>query len=293
MGEVITTLFELEEKKYRNLADRWIEPPFSIIDMSSKRWRDGSKKWLNSDTDSGRGNAIKQRGIGLTGQYEYGNNFSCETISPMARYSKFSPRLCELIYNWYCPDGGSILDPFAGGAVRGFVASKLGYNYTGIDIRKEAIEENIYHVNSNSCKYICGDSNETLDTITQQFDIVISCPPYYDTEVYSDIDGDISNMNYAMFSSIYKRIMTKAFSKVRMGGYGCVIIGDVRDKNGFMLPFEALTTEAAKDSGMGMNDKIILRKPIGNKMLLTNRHMNNRKVTRIHEYLLVYKKKNI
>ena len=56
--------------------------------------------------------------------------------------SVFDPALCEVIYHWFCPTAGSILDPFAGGSVRGIVANYLGYKYTGIDIRKEQIESN-------------------------------------------------------------------------------------------------------------------------------------------------------
>jgi hypothetical protein len=38
--------------------------------------------------------------------------------------SIFDPVLCEIAYRWFCPSGGTVLDPFAGGSVRGIVASK-------------------------------------------------------------------------------------------------------------------------------------------------------------------------
>ena len=37
--------------------------------------------------------------------------------------SIFDPVLCELAYRWFCPQGGAIIDPFAGGSVRGVVAA--------------------------------------------------------------------------------------------------------------------------------------------------------------------------
>ena len=64
-----------------------------------------------------------------------GNNLPSDT-------SIFDPVLCELMYRWFCPDGGSILDPFAGGSVRGIVANYLGYHYSGIDIRQEQVDSN-------------------------------------------------------------------------------------------------------------------------------------------------------
>lgn len=56
--------------------------------------------------------------------------------------SVFDPVLCELIYRWFCPQGGRILDPFAGGSVRGIVAGYLGYEYVGIELRPEQVEAN-------------------------------------------------------------------------------------------------------------------------------------------------------
>ena len=38
--------------------------------------------------------------------------------------SIFDPVLCELAYRWSCPQGGTIIDPFAGGSVRGVVAAE-------------------------------------------------------------------------------------------------------------------------------------------------------------------------
>lgn len=38
-------------------------------------------------------------------------------------------------------EGGTILDPFAGGSVRGIVANFLGFNYTGLELRPEQVRE--------------------------------------------------------------------------------------------------------------------------------------------------------
>ena len=39
--------------------------------------------------------------------------------------SVFDPVLCELMYYWFSFDKAKILDPFAGGSVRGIIASKI------------------------------------------------------------------------------------------------------------------------------------------------------------------------
>ena len=94
-------------------------------------------------------------------------------------------------------NGGAILDPFAGGSVRGIVANYLGYKYTGIDIRQEQIDSNreqalsILEVN-NQPNYYVGDSNKVLDNIwNTEFDMIFSCRPYANLEQYSELDGDI------------------------------------------------------------------------------------------------------
>ena len=56
--------------------------------------------------------------------------------------SVFCPVLTEMMYRWFCPAGGSILDPFAGGCVRGCVAARLGLRYVGLDLSAEQIVEN-------------------------------------------------------------------------------------------------------------------------------------------------------
>jgi hypothetical protein len=56
--------------------------------------------------------------------------------------SIFDPVLCEIAYRWFAPMSGVVLDPFAGGSVRGIVAAALGREYIGIDLRPEQIEAN-------------------------------------------------------------------------------------------------------------------------------------------------------
>jgi hypothetical protein len=56
--------------------------------------------------------------------------------------SIFDPVLAELAYRWFCPRAGRVLDPFAGGSVRGLVASRLGLFYCGIDLSEGQLEAN-------------------------------------------------------------------------------------------------------------------------------------------------------
>ena len=133
--------------------------------------------------------------------------------------SIFDPVLCEIAYRWFCPPGGAVLDPFAGGSVRGIVASKLGRPYIGIDLRAEQIDANraqAEHICGDPMpEWVCGDSREVIPALAEsgiapQFDFVFSCPPYADLEVYSDDPRDLSTLDYDEFRAAYANIIAGA-----------------------------------------------------------------------------------
>lgn len=150
------------------LAERFIIPPFSILDARTGRWQDRKRAWVSMGIRSelGRGsNGDPTAGGGLTfalgaqtpATYDRKREAEQRAGRPMtwAEFaaahpeaitlgldSVFDPVLTEVAYRWFCPPGGSILDPFAGGSVRGIVAALCGYRYTGIDLRAEQVEAN-------------------------------------------------------------------------------------------------------------------------------------------------------
>jgi hypothetical protein len=163
--------------------------------------------------------------------------------------SVFDPVLCELIYRWFCPPGGVGFDPFAGGSVRGIVASKLGRAYVGIDLADGQLEANRMQADG-----ICdepipdwrhGDSRELL-TIAGDVaaDLLFSCPPYADLEIYSDDPRDLSTMPYADFRAAYEQIIADACKLLKPDRFACFVVGDVRDKHGCYRGFPWHTVEA-------------------------------------------------
>jgi DNA modification methylase len=46
------------------------------------------------------------------------------------------------MYEWFSPKGGLVLDPFAGGSVRGIVAEEMDRKYVGIDLSETQIKAN-------------------------------------------------------------------------------------------------------------------------------------------------------
>ncbi len=209
--------------------------------------------------------------------------------------SIFDPALTELLYHWFVPDGGTILDPFAGGSVRGVVANYLGYKYTGIDIRQEQVDSNreqamdILEVNNQPQWYV-GDSNLVLDELWNQYDFIFSCPPYADLEVYSDLRGDVSNMPYNRFLDAYSDIIYKSCKLLKPGGYACFVVGEVRDKNGYYIGFIPDTIKAFEYGGCKYYNEAILLNSVGTASVRAGGNMKNKKLVKVHQNVLIFKK---
>jgi DNA modification methylase len=271
------------------LRDRFIEPPFSVLDTKTGNWQKRKRLWkgIGIKSEVGR-DATTFNSKGKT------NKFAGKEVN-MSDTSIFDPALCEVIYNWFCVNGKDILDPFAGGSVRGIVANYLGYNYTGIDIRQEQVDSNreqaldILDVNNQPNWYV-GDSNEVLDGLNMQYDLVFSCPPYADLEVYSDLDGDISNMNYSDFLNAYEDIIDKSCRLLKPGGYACFVVGEVRDKKGNYIGFVPDTINAFKKAGMRFYNEGIILNAIGTAMMRANGNMKSQKLVKVHQNILIFKK---
>jgi DNA modification methylase len=212
--------------------------------------------------------------------------------------SIFDPVLCEVCYSWFCPNGGEILDPFAGGSVRGIVAAYLGFHYTGIDLREEQIEENkkqaheILTEDKPFPSWIVGNSLQ-LDSLLEpkkQFDFIFSCPPYFDLEIYSEKDQDLSTLSWEEFCSQYKMIIHLCLAHLKQDRFACFVVSDVRDENGFyrMLP-EKTKEYFTVLSGVGLYNDIILVNVVGSLPIRIGKSFGNyRKVGRRHQHVLVF-----
>lgn len=276
------------------LRDLFIQPPFSILDARSGNWQNRKRKWMQIGIKSEVGRGENLTGLTNATNYDY-SHYRQKYNHKDNGTSVFDPFLCEVLYNWFCDEGGTILDPFAGGSVRGIVANYLGYKYTGIDIRQEQIESNreqalnILEVN-NQPQWYLGDSNEILNRFNKKFDFVFSCPPYADLEIYSDLEGDISNKPYNQFLELYESIIAKSCKLLKGGGYACFIVGEVRDKKGNYIGFVPDTINAFLKCGMNYYNEIMYLQPIGNAPARAKKYMRNRKVVKIHQNVLVFKK---
>lgn len=268
------------------LFDVFVIPPFSVFDTRQGYWQERKNYWIDSGIRSE---------IGREENLTYNKNMNLS--SKVRGTSIFDPVICEISYRWFNIDGGSIIDPFAGGSVRGIMASLTGHSYLGIDLRKEQIDSNIENAKemgaAEGIRWVCDNSlNVDRYAEDESYDMMFTCPPYFDLEVYSDDPEDISNMSYEDFTAVYSDILKATAKKVKHNRFAVIVISDVRDKMGYYRNLTGLTKSVMDSMGFQLYNEIIVLNTVGSGAWRCRGNMRNRKVVRIHQNALVFFKGN-
>lgn len=164
-----------QEDRAGNMSRAFVFPPFSVLNAREGTWQERKRAWLAlgikseigrtsvpgvafRDAADWQARAAKpafgsQDKLGAFMQPVGAMPVSGSAADTMggSGISVFDPVLCELVYRWFCPPGGHVLDPFAGGSVRGVVAHKLGRTYEGVELRPEQVA-----ANEEQARTICG-----------------------------------------------------------------------------------------------------------------------------------------
>lgn len=272
-----------------SLSERFIIPPMATFDARQGYWADRKRHWINIGikSEEGRGEesgAFSMRHIGAA----YGRKEAPESRSI------FDPVLTELFYRWFVPEREVVLDPFAGGSVRGIVAGKLSRGYAGIELRREQVVANYEQLNKIPVfikpKWYVGDSHQILDHLPTGYGGVFTCPPYAYLEKYSDDPADLSNMEYPQFLKRYREIITKSITRLNPNRFAGIVVGDVRDKReGHYLNFVGDTITAFLDAGVKLyiNGILIVQaNTIG--IRAAKPFLASRKLMTSHQHVLIF-----
>jgi 1-aminocyclopropane-1-carboxylate deaminase/D-cysteine desulfhydrase-like pyridoxal-dependent ACC family enzyme/DNA modification methylase len=138
----------------------------------------------------------------------------------------------------------------------------------------------------------CGDSLH-LEKIASNInsDLVFSCPPYADLEVYSNDPNDLSTMEYEKFLEVYREIIKKSYIKLKDDRFACFVVGEVRGKNGAYINFVNETVKAFIDAGFSYYNEMILVTPVGTLPVRAGRQFQvSRKIGKTHQNVLVFVK---
>ena len=301
-------LFKQEKQQIPSnlLRNKFGWPPFSILNTISWDWQRRKDEWEHLFTDSTIGREVKRFNATPT------NTFSARGAEAKAAepISEFDPYLCELMYKWFSLPGMKILDPFAGGCVRGVVASVLGREYYGIDLSEQQVNANItqygnilnrYSGITTNAVWGVGDADKVLDDIECPYDMVFTCPPYYNLEKYSKNPDDLSNLpSYSDFLEKFATILYKASQHLKDDSFFVIVVSEVRANANIMSDSHYLglvpdTIQILRNKcNLKYYNEIILENNIGSLPIRAPKYFDqSRKIGRHHQNILVFYKGNI
>lgn len=269
------------KEEHGKLTDRFIVPPFTVLDTRQGYWKERKEVWrrLIDDNGESRENTLADGETNVMATINNG-------------VSILDPVMAELVCRWFGIEGGNAFDCFAGDTVFGFVSAKLGMEFTGIELREEQAALNNERVQGMRAKYICDDGQNVRKHIkagTQ--DLLFSCPPYFDLEVYSDKPNDASNQpTYEAFIKIIDNAFTASCACLRQNRFAVVVVGDIRDKEGNYYDFVGDVKRIFKRNNMPLYNEAIIVEPIGTLPQRVIRYMRNRKLGKCHQNVLVFYK---
>ena len=205
--------------------------------------------------------------------------------------SVFNPQLAQMILAAYAPMNGKIYDPFGGGGTRGYIATKMGYDYTGVEIRKEEYNRVLAQMKewNLNFKFILADSIKYRPN--ESFDFIYTCPPYYDLEVYSDMEEDLSNApSYMEYLNMLQKVLKNCYDVLKKDSFAVFVVGNFRNKKGELEHLNGDLITKAKEVGFKLWDELIWMGASNVALTRCGKFEKNRKSVRMHEYIIILKK---
>lgn len=282
-----------ESEAHAKLQDKFIIPPFSILDTRQGYWQERKRYLKELIGDNGETRDDIDSKVNATVSNWKNKPYKGGVIRDNS-VSILDPVLSEISNLWFGLKNCKTFDPFAGDSVFGYVSDSLGNTFTGIELRKEQVDLNNERLKGSKSKYICDDGQNVLKHIKENSqDLLFSCPPYFNLEVYSDLNNDASNQKeYKDFLKILNNAFTDAIKCLKNNRFAVVTVGDIRDKKGFYYGLIDDIKSIFKQNGMLLYNDFVLLQSTGNAALRAGRYMNNRKVVKLHESVLVFFKGN-
>lgn len=319
-GEEPTAAEPITHDSRGSLADRFGVPPLTVLDSRSGTWKTRKDAWktLIADSTEGRDNNLTFQSPSAKYQDWYDVKNAAErrvghTVSddellaaPEAEHltkfagldgtSAFDPVLSELLTLWYSAPNDTIIDPWAGGVVRGAVAAIHHRHYHGIDISPTQVDTNraqwqditSTHQATTTPTWTVGDSRTALRAIpSDSADLMLACPPYYGLEKYSDDPGDMSNMSPSDFDTAMTEIMVETHRILRPHRFAAITVAEVRHRGHITSLVNTIVT-AAHAAGFHYLQDMILLKQVGTAAVRTaNAFTRRRTVARTHENIVI------
>ena len=300
----VDTMYE-NHKRYRSI-NQSVEDPQLTLEFIYKV---EPKKTVNKTNN-------------LTGKEWLQNSFSIwrdlgktEEEKKLNHPAIFTIKLVSKLIDTFCkPNGGKILDCFAGSGTTLIAGLKKEKDVIGFDLSSEYKKQFIKRA-SNSYnipmygledKYLVSDSRKLSEKLeSNSIDLCVTSPPYWDilnrqrtadmkkNINYSDSKEDLGNIeDYNEFVSSLKLVCGEVYNVLKPKGYFIVNVMDLRKKDKF-FPLHIDTARIAEEVGFSFEDIIIWdRQPEYNNMRPLG-YPFKFIVNKVHEYLLIFRKLEI
>lgn len=305
----------------QSLNDIFIIPPFSILDSRQGYWQSRKNMWRNIIGDMGQSRQGKlvqsvelqykdlytktaehRKTLGISFK-EYLEKYVPKEVKQKEAQkvlstgvSLFDPVLAEILCKWFTPyKGAKIFDCFAGDTQKGLVFGTCGYEFKGVELRQEQVDINneVIAERGLPISYVCDDGQNVANHFDPESqDLLFSCPPYFDLEVYSDMPNDASNQDtYDEFIAILDKAFKEAYTCLKPNRFAVVVLGDVRSKsNGVYYDFGGDVKRIFKEAGAYLYNELILIEMSSSVALRAQKYMESRKVAKMHQNVLVFYK---
>lgn len=209
---------------------------------------------------------------------------------PSLRFSEFNPELAETIIKYWSLENHLIVDPFAGRATRGIVASKLNRKYEGYEIAPTTYQETSCKVGLIGGKLFNSDGCKMESTSDNVADLVFTCPPYHRLEKYESSDNQLSDISdYSQFLKKIQECAKNIHRVLKDNGFVCWVCADWRDGKAFRL-FHLDCIEIFQLVGFKVHDIVIIENISPFAPLQAGKVAANRYTSKTHEYLIVFRK---
>ena len=210
--------------------------------------------------------------------------------------SVLDPVACDVILRFFIPkDGKRVYNPFGGGVQFGFVTGSYGYEYLSSEIRQNQCDaNNSICQDFKNTKWIKSDSSKYKPN--KKYDLIFTCPPYYQVEDYLDYDG---KPPYGELNALptYKEFMNTLFTGYKNAievlkddCFFVVMTGDSRDKNGAYYGCEAEHELFFKEQGLHIYNKIIYLECEFTRLAHAKTTLHYRKFPKREQKILVFYK---
>lgn len=231
------------------------------------------------------------------------DNIGEDTYARGKPLSQFNPTVAKRIIEYWSNRGDKILDPFAG-RTRILSAWNLDRHYTGYEISPKVCE---YLKDKFNTQQKLSPKPELQVNIvnkdcrlmehTEEFDLVFSCPPYFDVEDYNklyeeNVAGQMGSVhNYSQFLKMYDEVIIKLFKALKKGKFVVWVVNDIRREK-TLIPFHSDTINLFLRNGFLLHD-VVINELNSLSIMGVGACDKNHYTAKCHEYILVFQKPEV